>query len=315
MSTEQLTSGGQRSHFRVRRVSNRDVLQVENGPVATKEIASSIMESSPHSSRICIEGFELDLDTEPESCDDDMEDEDERLVVSYPSSQLDVPDGGGGVQGQKHSKWSVTKTAVHGSIRLKLSKVPTGDVSLTFVKEEPEMKSPKMKFPTNRIQLRNGRLLPPSSLAIYACQKGPNFHNNTSTPSSSKESSPDVHLRRSWKATRKAIALESDDEEEHETMPSNVGATLIKQEPPDSDASFEIPDFQDSSQVPLLVANAPQPVEEEEEEEEEAEEREKEEREEESSPVKKRAKLHAPQRKMRRRKYRRKTKVAVSFFS
>ena len=294
---------GQMSHFRVRRVSNRDVLQVESGPVATKEVANAGTESRPHSPAVCIEGFELDLDTEPENSDDDLEDEveDGRLVVSYPSSQLDVPDGG--AQGQKHSKWSVIPT---GSIRIKLSKVPTGEVcSTNFVKEEPEQ-STKAKLPTNRIQLRNGRLLPPSSLAFYASHKGPTFHNNTATPSSSRESSPDVRPRRSWRVTRSALALESDEEEEQSRTLSCIGGTLVKQEPPDSDASFEVPDFQDSGQVPLLVASAPQPVEEEEEEERE------EEKEEEVSPVKKRAKLLIPPKKIRRR-YRRKSKpVTVS---
>ena len=270
------------------RVLDRDVLQVENGFIPSEGVDSTSTGSHQLSIEVCIEGFELDLDTEPESSDEESEEDvdDGRLVVSYQLN--DVPDG----SVQQSSKWFITPT---GNNKIKISKISTTDVSVKEELCEQPNAATQIKFPSNRIQLRNGRVLPVSTLAFYASRKGPNSHSNTVTPSSSRESSPEAPVR---KMQRVARVLESDDEEEEEQekVPSCVVEKRSQQEPSNFDGLFG---FQDSSPSTPLVSNVPQPMEEEEEEEA-------------VSMLTKRAKLRPSPRKNTRRRNRRKIRNLVS---
>ena len=273
------------SHSQVGQVLDRDVLQVENDSTPSKGEDSTSAGSHQHSTEVCIEGFELDLDTEPESSDEESEEDadDGCLVVSYQLN--DVPDGGV----QQPSKWFITPT---GTNKIKISKI-SADVKEELC--EQANKPAQIKFPSNRIQLRNGRVLPPSTLAFYASRKGQTSRSNTVTPSSSRESSPEVPMR---KVQRVARVLERDEEqeEEQEKVPSCAVEKWSQQEPSSFDGLFG---FQDSSPSTPLVSNVPQPMEEEEEEEEAV------------SMLTKRAKVRPGPRKNTRRRNRRKLKYVV----
>ena len=288
MDTTEQPKDSQVSHHQVRRVLDSDILQVENGFIPSIGVDSTSTGSHQLSIEVCIEGFELDLDTEPESSDEESEEDvdDGCLVVSYQLN--DVPDGGV----QQSSKWFITPT---GNNKIKISKISTTDVSVKEELCEQPNTATQIKFPSNRIQLRNGRVLPPSTLAFYASRKGPNSHSNTATPSSSRESSPEVPVR---KIQRVARVLDSDDEEEkeQEKEPSCVVEKWSQQEPSSFDGLFG---FQDSSPSTPLVSNIPQAMEEEEEEEA-------------VSVLTKRAKLRPSPRKITRRRNRRKIKNVVS---
>ena len=109
------------------------------------------------SQRISLDGFELDLDTEPETSEDEaMKVEGGSLVVSLSSSHLEMPEG------QQPNLWSVTAT---GSSKIRLSKLSSDAVAAASLKLSLK------QFASNRIKLRNGRLLPSSTLAIYASRK------------------------------------------------------------------------------------------------------------------------------------------------
>lgn len=282
------------SHHQVGRALDRDILQVENGFIPSIGVESTCTGSRQLSIEVCIEGFELDLDTEPESSDEESEEDvdDGCLVVSYQLN--DVPDGGV----QQPSKWFITPT---GNNKIKISKISTTDMSIKEELCEQPNTGTQIKFPSNRIQLRNGRVLPSSTLALYASRKAPNSHSNTATPSSSRESSPEVPMR---KIQRVARVLESDDEEEkeqeekeqEEKETSCVVEKWNQQEPSSFDGVFG---FQDSNPSTPLVSNVPQAMEEEEEEEP-------------VSVLTKKAKLRPSPRKITRRRNRRKIKNVVS---
>ena len=273
------------SHCQVGQVLDRDVLQVENDSTPSKGEDNTSAGSHQHSTEVCIEGFELDLDTEPESSDEESEEDldDGCLVVSYQLN--DVPDGGV----QQPSKWFITPT---GTNKIKISKI-SADVKEELC--EQANKPTQIKFPSNRIQLRNGRVLPPSTLAFYASRKGQNSRSNTVTPSSSRESSPEAPVR---KVQRVARVLETDEEEEEEQekVPSCAVEKWSQQEPPSFDGLFG---FQDSSPSTPLVSNVPQPMEEEVEEEEAV------------SMLAKKPKVRPSPRKNTRRRNRRKLKYVV----
>ena len=294
MDTSEQPKESQVSHHQVGRALDRDILQVENGFIPSIGVESTCTGSRQLSIEVCIEGFELDLDTEPESSDEESEEDvdDGCLVVSYQLN--DVPDGGV----QQPSKWFITPT---GNNKIKISKISTTDMSIKEELCEQPNTGTQIKFPSNRIQLRNGRVLPSSTLALYASRKAPNSHSNTATPSSSRESSPEVPMR---KIQRVARVLESDDEEEkeqeekeqEEKETSCVVEKWNQQEPSSFDGVFG---FQDSNPSTPLVSNVPQAMEEEEEEEP-------------VSVLTKKAKLRPSPRKITRRRNRRKIKNVVS---
>ena len=191
---------------------------------------------TPQSPRPSLVGFELDLDTEPDSSEDESTMHvDGPLIVSFPHFDR---------------QWSVT--TLESGMRIKFSRM---NQPCEAEEDGGQARAVKMKlkqFPGNRIQLRNGRVLPPSTLAIYASRKGPGQKDSLTTP----EGSPGDHIltRRTRSGARFApeaeddggISAESDYEADGE-FPAREGfeSITVKHEPLDSDESeFDMPSFE-----------------------------------------------------------------------
>ncbi len=165
----------------------------------------------PEENRVC--DFTLDLDTESESEDELHLLEESSLVVSLPNSRLAVPKEGVASLSSKHAP----------ELRVKLEKGSEDSLPST----SGTLKLMLKQFPSNQIRLRNGRVLPPSTLAIYASRKGPRGDQDSSPSPSPEEEGGNESLLVS---SDFEDVMEYREEEEKE------------EDPPESDdSSFEAP--------------------------------------------------------------------------
>lgn len=214
-------------------VENKDekesqVVQGRVKRVSDGEIFESYSESLLHP-EVSLEGFVLDLDTEPDTSEEE--------AAASPDSAAAIASA----QWGQGDHWSGIST---GSGELHISKLLQG----ADVKDEGSLKISLRQFPSNQIRLRNGRVLPSSTLAIYATRKGA----PPMSPSSSRDSTPETDPHRQRRRRRPTYFQEEDD------SPAAAGSGVededilrIKFDPPDSDESiFDINlDDLDSSEI------------------------------------------------------------------
>lgn len=196
-------------------------------PVDSLPVAADCYPPSP---KLFMGGFELDLDTEPESSGE----EEGGVSLGADSFMVHVPN----IMLPNHY-WGIP--------------VPSADESGLRMSSEGDGSEPLKlslkKYQANQFQLRNGRVLPACTLAFYASRKSPQI-----SSLSALERSPEAHhRRRSQRLAALATAGEggegctlSDDNSE------SGGEEGDKHEPPDSDESYHLPNTHsgDCSRVP-----------------------------------------------------------------
>ncbi len=123
---------------------------------------------------VYLDNFTLDLDTDSDSSEDESFGEDSCLVVSLPSS-LVLRDSLAGL-GSSHNPGQGAQSDNHD----RMAEDPMSPLGSACGSLKLRLK----QYPSNRIRLRNGRVLPPSTLAIYASRKGQQGEAEEGSPSS-----------------------------------------------------------------------------------------------------------------------------------
>ena len=206
------------SDFRVQQLSSR----------STVESLHEADECDPPSPKFSMEGFDLDLDTEPDSSGE------EEGGLGNGSFMIHVPNS------VLPTHWAITPA---DESRPRLPRMGHDEAS-----SEP-LKLSLKKYQANRFQLRNGRVLPPRTLAFYASQKSPLTQN--SSPPTSGRSSPEIHHRRrsrrlaalatSGEGEESGILASLSDAEDDNSESGGEDVSWNKHEPPDSDESYHLP--------------------------------------------------------------------------
>ena len=231
-----------------------DPSHLEASKFRTQQLSSRCPVESPHEAGECyppspkfsMGGFELDLDTEPESSGED----EGGISLGADSFMVHVPNNV-----LPNHYWACAAT-------------PEDESRLRFSRSNEEGNSESLKlslkkYQANQFQLRNGRVLPACTLAFYASRKSP----QNSSPSTSERSPETHHRRRSQRLAALATTAGeggesctlSDAEDDNSESGGEEGD---KHEPPDSDESYHLPYTyaEDCSRIPTDSGLGKDPV-------------------------------------------------------